>query len=127
MNEREREQRRREIFDRHVRAKDPERIDGKAPWFRYASASSLGIEMVVAIAIGALSGRWLENHVTHWSPWTTLLGLAFGIAAAVKAILRTIRHYERELAAYERAEAGEPTPATDANHRVGAVRPRDGE
>jgi F0F1-type ATP synthase assembly protein I len=71
----------------------------RAAWFRYTDTASVGIEMVVAIAIGAFGGMWLERNVTHWAPWTTLLGIAVGLGAAVKAVVRTARNYKRELAA----------------------------
>jgi F0F1-type ATP synthase assembly protein I len=60
--------------------------------------------MVVAVAIGAFGGMWLERNVTHWAPWTTLLGIAVGLGAAVKAVVRTARTYKRELAAAAAAE-----------------------
>ena len=76
---------------------------GKAPpkralWFRATDASSVGIEIVVAICIGTFGGLWLERSVTHWSPWTTLIGLAIGLGAATKALMRAARNYKRSLA-----------------------------
>ena len=68
-----------------------------ARWFRATSASSLGIEIALAICLGFFAGVWLENNVTHVRPWTMLAGLAIGIAAAGKAIQRTIRQYHRDL------------------------------
>ena len=70
----------------------------RALWFRATDASSVGIEIVVAICIGTFGGLWLESNVTHWSPWTTLIGLAIGLAAAAKAITRAARNYKRSLA-----------------------------
>jgi F0F1-type ATP synthase assembly protein I len=70
----------------------------RAAWFRATDAASVGIEIVVAICIGTFGGLWLERSVTHWSPWTTLLGLAIGLGAATKAITRAARNYKRSLA-----------------------------
>ncbi len=108
--ERERQRRHEELIDKHVRG-DPQRraIGGKAAWVRYASASSVGIEMAVAIVLCTLAARWLESNYTHWSPWTTLIGFAVGIGAAIKAIVRAIRQYERELAALDAREAANVT------------------
>jgi F0F1-type ATP synthase assembly protein I len=71
----------------------------RAAWFRYTDTASVGIEMVLAVAIGAFAGMWLERNVTHWSPWTTLIGVGIGLGAAIKAVVRTARTYKRELAA----------------------------
>lgn len=76
----------------------------QARWFQLAEAGSLGIEMAVAIAIGAFGGMWLERHVTHWAPWTTYIGLAVGIGAAGLAVVRTARKFAARIEAEERAE-----------------------
>jgi F0F1-type ATP synthase assembly protein I len=81
----------------------------RAPWYDYTSASSIGIEIVVAITVPTLGAYWLERNVTHWRPWTTLLGFATGIGAAVLALARVIRQHEMAVEARKRAEAGERT------------------
>jgi F0F1-type ATP synthase assembly protein I len=67
-------------------------------WFRYTDAASVGIEMVVAIVVCALGALWLERNVTHWAPWTSLIGIGVGLAAAGKAVMRAARSYRRQLA-----------------------------
>lgn len=79
--------------------------DKPAKWFRATSASSVGIEMAIAICGCTLGASWLERNVTHWSPWTMLIGLAVGIAAASKPIFRLIREHERDAAARAAAAA----------------------
>ena len=83
---------------------------GPAPWFRYASAASVGIEIAVAIAGTTLVAHWLETHYTHWAPWTTVIGFVIGVGAAIKALVRTSRDYMR---AREEAEV-ESVPAPGA-------------
>lgn len=82
----------------------------RARWFLYTDASSLGIEIAVAITFGAVGGYYIERYLTHWSPWTMLLGFAFGVVVAVKAVLRTARAYQAALRrdAAEEAKAREP-------------------
>ncbi len=80
----------------------PER---RARWYELSEAASLGIEMAVAIAIGAWGGRWLENNVTHWKPWTFYIGLTIGIGAAVNGVVRTARKFQRIVEHEERMEA----------------------
>lgn len=75
-----------------------------ATWFRYTDASSLGIEIAASVSICAIAGRYIEENLTHWAPWTTLIAIGIGMGAAGRAIYRTARNYKRQLAA-ESAEA----------------------
>jgi F0F1-type ATP synthase assembly protein I len=102
---RERARRHAELIEKHVYGDRARReVEGKATWFRWASASSVGLEIAVAISLCTLFAHWLENEYTHWAPWTTLIGLFVGLGAAIKAVMRTIKQYQRELDAYEAAE-----------------------
>lgn len=81
-------------------------------------ASSVGIEMVVAITVCSLGGYYIERYLTHWSPWTTLIGVALGCMTAAHAVIRTAKSYERSLRAADAAKAGnattsEPPPRDD--------------
>jgi hypothetical protein len=78
----------------------------RGTWFRATSASSIGIEIAVCIAFGAAAGRYIEREWTHFAPWTTLFGFFVGLAAAVKALIRTARQAKREIAATGIAQAG---------------------
>ena len=109
------ERRHAELIERHVHGSPARRqVGGKATWFRYASASSVGIEIAVAIVGATLVARWLETNYTHWAPWTTLIGFAVGIGAAVKALVRTARQYQDELEAHRQRElVSDDAPATE--------------
>lgn len=89
----------------------------KPDWWRYTNASSIGIEIAVAIVMGWLAGSWLESNVTHWKPWTSVIGLLLGCGAAVLAMFRTVReHRDHQLVeAAERAQdaAGPPVHPGD--------------
>ncbi len=99
-----------ELVDKHVYGEPERRPQGRADWYRHMSASSLGLEMGVAIALCTFGARWLENNVTHWK-WTTLIGLLVGCGAAANAVIRTIREVEREDEAREAQEAQEAASA----------------
>jgi F0F1-type ATP synthase assembly protein I len=71
-------------------------------------AASLGIEMAVAVFLGAFGGIWLERNVTHVAPWTSLAGLAIGLGAAVVAVVRTVRNFHAREAARRRDEERRP-------------------
>jgi len=77
----------------------------RAQWFKLAEAASVGIEMAVAVGIGHFGGRYLQEHVTHWAPWTYWIGLTVGFGAAGMAVVRTAVHFQRHLAAEEADEA----------------------
>ena len=69
----------------------------RAGWYTGSSASSVGIEIAVAISMGSVGGYYLEQHVTHWSPWTTIIGFLIGVGAAGSAVVRTAKTYKLEL------------------------------
>jgi F0F1-type ATP synthase assembly protein I len=101
-------------------APDEPRVPPKrARWFLYTDASSLGIEIAVAVTVGAVGGYYIERYLTHWSPWTMLLGFAFGVVVAAKAVLRTSRAYQASL----RRDAAEEQAASAAS----AARPEGAE
>lgn len=76
-----------------------------AMWYRTLDASSLGIEIAVSVVLGAAAGMWLEKNVTHWSPWTSVLGMGLGVATAARAVVRTARTYKARLAQEARLES----------------------
>jgi F0F1-type ATP synthase assembly protein I len=96
-----------QLVQKHVYGDPERRKGGKAPWFRYSSAASVGIELAVAIVGCTLLARWIELRFTHWSPWTTLIGFGVGVGAAVKALVRTAKQFQREVAERERARLEE--------------------
>lgn len=49
--------------------------------------------MAVAICLGAFGGKYVQDHWTHWKPWTMLIGLMIGIGAAALAILRVVNEH----------------------------------
>jgi F0F1-type ATP synthase assembly protein I len=57
--------------------------------------SAVGIEIVVALAIGFFVGRWLDTRFSLW-PWMTLLFSLCGLGAAIKAILRVVRNVDMD-------------------------------
>ena len=97
----------------------------RARWFQLSEAASIGIEMAAAVGIGAGLGMYVERHWTHWSPWTTFIGLGIGLAAAVLAVIRTARNFSRVIAAEEAEEAEKAAIA--AAHAAANPSPRTNE
>jgi F0F1-type ATP synthase assembly protein I len=71
-------------------------------------AGAAGLEMAVAIAIGYFGGRFLDSKLDT-TPWLTWIGFAAGVGAAVKAIVRVVRIYQRSLKEEEKKD-GPPKP-----------------
>ncbi len=88
----------------------------RAAWFRYAQASTVGIEMGLSVAVGVFGGIWLERNVTHVAPWTSLAGLAVGLGAAVLAVVRAAERVRRD-------RASEPPPSGDGGDASGGDAP----
>jgi len=57
--------------------------------------SFIGIEFGVAVALGALGGRWLDNR---WdtAPWMMLLGVALGLTAAGQDLYRLVKKAQKK-------------------------------
>lgn len=69
---------------------------------------TLGLEVVLSILFGLFGGQWLDGRFGT-APWLTLIGSGFGLAAAVRAVLRQTRRMKVEAAREEAAE-GNPPP-----------------
>lgn len=105
----------------------PKKPHRPATWYRYMDASSLGIEIAISVVLGAGVGMWLEKNVTHWSPWTSVIGMMLGVATAGRALFRTARSYTKQLqdlAVLEATEAQEAAanepPAAKTEHETSA-------
>jgi F0F1-type ATP synthase assembly protein I len=66
----------------------------KNSWRIAGSAGAVGIEIVVAIAIGYFGGNFLD-HKLGTRPWLTIFGLVVGVGAAIKALVRVVRESKR--------------------------------
>jgi len=67
---------------------------GKA-LYQGLSASSAGLELGIAVAIGALFGRWLDTECGT-EPWLMLLFIVFGLIAGFRGLLRAIARAEKQ-------------------------------
>jgi ATP synthase protein I len=54
------------------------------------SASSVGLELGLSVALGLLVGWWLDQHLGT-QPWLMLLWLVFGLVAGFRGIFRSIK------------------------------------
>ncbi len=79
----------------------------RAPWFRYAQASTVGIEMGLSVAVGVFGGIYLERRLGG-APWTSLAGLAVGLGAAVLSVVRAAGRVRRHARAEGTNEGDRP-------------------
>jgi hypothetical protein len=80
-------------------------------WKGVGSFGTVGLEIVLSIVLGLFGGRWLDTKFDT-APYLAVVGFFFGVAAAVKAIVRTTKEMQREAAREEREE-GNPAPLFD--------------
>ena len=63
-------------------------------WRIAGNTGAVGIEIAVAIVIGYFGGNYLDKKLGT-QPWLMYLGLLAGIGAAIKALVRVTREYQR--------------------------------
>lgn len=61
------------------------------------SASSAGLELGIAVALGALGGFWLDGKLGS-EPWCMLGGLLIGVFAGFRGLLRAVARAEKAAA-----------------------------
>ena len=66
--------------------------DNFLPFLRY---SSVGLEMGLCVVIGITLGYFLDKYF-HTSPYLTILFMFFGIAAAIKTIMKLIKQVAKD-------------------------------
>ncbi len=77
------------------------------------SATSVGLELAVAVILGLFFGMWLDGQLGT-APWMMIAWLVFGFAAGIRGVLRHVRAADRmadELAAEAAGEAAASSPA----------------
>ena len=63
-------------------------------FYNALSASSVGLELGIAVLIGLLGGMWLDGK---WGsePWAMLGGLVIGLIAGFRGVMRAVRRADR--------------------------------
>jgi ATP synthase protein I len=79
--------------------------DVKSMWRIAGTTGAVGIEIAVAIAIGYLGGSYLDRKFGT-TPWIGYAGLVAGIGAAIKALVRVVRYYRRNVADSDSKDQG---------------------
>jgi ATP synthase protein I len=61
------------------------------------SASSVGLELGIAVIIALLGGMWLDSQLGT-EPWFMLLGLVIGLVAGFRNVIRAVERSDRAAA-----------------------------
>jgi ATP synthase protein I len=72
---------------------DPE---AKKMWATAGTAGALGLELLLALAVGWFGGQWIDRKLGT-APWFQWVGLAVGVGAAINALVRVTRVYKKSL------------------------------
>jgi ATP synthase protein I len=67
------------------------------------SASSVGLELGIAVIVGLLGGMWLDNRFGT-TPWLMLVFLVLGLVAGFRNVLRAVERAEKAAAIEDREE-----------------------
>lgn len=95
-----------------------------ARWFRATSASSIGIEIAIAVCVPTLIGRWVDGKWPHIAPFGIIFGLIVGCGGAARAVQRALADYQRELKNPNRADESLFVPGSMGSllHKAGQAR-----
>lgn len=76
-------------LDDGIDKEELEEITGPAK--SYARYGAIGAQMVVALVLFILGGRWLDRILHLATPWFTLLGVLLGITGALWFLFQETR------------------------------------
>ena len=65
-------------------------------WRVAGTTGAIGIEVAASIAVGYLGGEYLDNKL-ETKPWLMYFGLVAGSGAAIKALVRVTRKYNKDI------------------------------
>ncbi len=77
-----------------------------APWKEYGRYGTVGIELLVSMALGYYGGRALDARLGGHG-WITFVGFLFGVAVGFRSIFAAGRHMEKDALEEERKEREE--------------------
>jgi hypothetical protein len=76
------------------------------PWKEFGRYGTVGIELLLSMAIGYYGGRALDVRVGGHG-WVTFLGFLGGITVGFRSLFATARHMEKDIERAEKRDRGE--------------------
>jgi len=61
-----------------------------------AKLTSVGLEFSISVLLGLFGGRWIDGKLGS-EPWLMILGLALGVTAGLRSLIRTARQASEQL------------------------------
>ncbi|OGQ10002.1 MAG: hypothetical protein A2138_01610 [Deltaproteobacteria bacterium RBG_16_71_12] len=83
------------VLERFLEKRKKNREHG-AQYRSYLRWSGKALEAPVSVVVGLLLGRFVDGRLPELAPLGTFAGLLFGVAAAVRALYRIVKAYQRE-------------------------------
>ena len=87
----------------------------KQDWKGMGSYGTVGLEVILSVLVGFLGGTFLDDKLGT-KPWLTLIGFAYGVAAAARALYRAARRATKEAEDLDRRERDERRRYGDGKH-----------
>jgi ATP synthase protein I len=75
-------------------------------WRAVGRYGTVGIELVLSIAIGYVAGHWADGKLGG-KGWVTLAGVVVGLYAGFRAVFKAAKAAQREMERLDREEAEE--------------------
>jgi ATP synthase protein I len=76
------------------------------PWKDFGRYGTVGIELILSMAIGYYGGRAIDTRIAGHG-WVTFLGFLGGVAVGFRSIFATARHMQKDIERAERKDRGE--------------------
>jgi ATP synthase protein I len=76
------------------------------------SYGTVGLDMVLAVVLGFLAGRWVDHKVGAHG-WLTAAGFVLGVAAAFNILFKTARKLREDTEREDREQQREPKSDKD--------------
>jgi hypothetical protein len=95
---------------------------GVVPFKEYGRYGSVGLELLLSMALGYYGGRWIDARVGGHG-WITLVGFLAGVAVGFRAIFQAGKAMQRDIERAERRDRGED-PWSDERDLTDSAPPR---
>jgi F0F1-type ATP synthase assembly protein I len=88
----------------------------KQDWKGIGRYGTVGLELVLSVLLGLFGGQFLDRRF-HTTPWLTLVGVAYGVAAGIRGLYRAAARATREAEEFDRREREKRKQFRESNER----------
>ncbi len=94
------------------------------PWKEYGRYGSVGLELLLSIAVGYFLGRWIDRRFFHEAGWATGIGALLGVYAGFRQLFKTAKRMQQDVEDAERMDRGEDPWAEGTGPPAAEERPK---